>query len=97
LIEALSALAFRSIVFTDVLNFAAISDGVAPLVAIVRARSSLGFLEGLLTCHRVWIEAAPRIIIPVEILRQATVLANLVASALRNEFVPDQSDTGHDP
>jgi hypothetical protein len=33
LIEIPSALAFRSIVLTDVLNFAAISDAVAPLTA----------------------------------------------------------------
>jgi len=41
LIETLSALALRPIVFTDVLSFAAISDGVAPFVAIeISLRSS---------------------------------------------------------
>ena len=41
LIETLSSLALRSIVVTDVLNFAAISDKVAPFVATdISARSS---------------------------------------------------------
>jgi hypothetical protein len=41
LIEIPSALAFRSIVLTEVLNFAAISGAVAPFVAIaITSRSS---------------------------------------------------------
>jgi hypothetical protein len=41
LIETLSSLALRSIVFTDLPNFAAISDRVAPFVAIeISVRSS---------------------------------------------------------